>query len=78
MTLYLTWPISSDSAEKRQSYADLTGEYIQDNPQINEEESHYMVGSSRCGGLTESLRALGFDVFNDVPDWWEDKEYELT
>lgn len=46
MTTYIIWNKSYDAAFQA-VYLDVTGESIQGNPQENDAQSHFVVGSSR-------------------------------
>lgn len=57
MTLYVQMPIAPNNPvysyeDFKARYLELTGEKVQDNPLVNLQQTHYLVGSSR---LTQAI-----------------------
>lgn len=79
MTLFIKMPVESPFFEDfKARYLELTGEKIQDNPLTNEQETHYLVGSSRL--LQDKADQLVSDfptvsISNVMPIGWVTKEY---
>lgn len=82
MTLYLKMPIAPDTPvysfeDFKARYLELTGEKIQDSPLENEQETHYLVGSSRltqekADQLTSEFPPV--TIVNTWPTGWITKE----
>lgn len=77
--MFIRWKIEDD-AGFRPAYLAETGESIQDNPPLNDAETHYMVGSSRCTlANAANLQMLFPDVefMSDYPNDWTPKQEEM-
>jgi len=78
MTIWIRWTIEDDAAF-RPAYLAETGEAIAEGTPINDAETHYMAGSSRC--TLANAANLGAD-FSDVeflteyPEDWTPKQFE--
>ena len=79
---YLKMPIAPNNSvylfeDFKARYLELTGENIQDAPLTNEQETHYMVGSSRLTQEDADTLASEFPMVNITNSWpvgWVTKE----
>lgn len=75
MTTYIIWDKENDDSF-RPAYLALSGEKIQDRPQENAAQTHYMVGSSRVTPEQAATMAgwEGVTVHDGVPQDWVSAE----
>ena len=78
MTIYIKIPSKSpfDIDAFKARYLELTNEHIQNNPPQNEQETHYLVGSSKLTQKVANQLSVEFPLVSNsknIPDSWVDK-----